>query len=70
MDPDVKWLAWFLGTVLGVDAAVLLAVIAVITFGTLGTAAEAVVALSALVVAGLGSGLAGLWVADKAVTDG
>jgi len=70
VDPDVKWLAWFLGTVLGVDAAVLLAVVTVITFGTLSTASEAVAAVVALVVGGLGSALAGLWVADKAVNDG
>lgn len=67
MDPDVKWLGWFLGTVLGVDAAVLATVVGLITLGGLTNVAEAIVALVALVVGGLGSALAGLYVADLAV---
>lgn len=69
MDPDVKWLAWFLGTVLAVDAAVLAVVVGLITLSGLDNVAEAIVALVALVVGGLGSALAGLYVADVAVRE-
>jgi hypothetical protein len=60
-------MGWFLGTVLAVDAAVLAAVVVLVTLGGLSNVAEAIVALMALVVGGLGSALAGLYVADLAV---
>jgi hypothetical protein len=69
VDPDVKWLAAFLLTVLMTDAAVVLAVVATIVLGSLSVPAEAVAAIVALVVGGLGAPLLGLYLADRVVTE-